>query len=687
LTDIQNEIDPATAEPSALADPGPAELDDILEDEQDVFPSSAWSRWDGEGMPKLPKVAAVRRAYEACVAADLPDGFAWALANAATDPAAVRVALNTPRVMNAVGGKFEFIELDLFTPAVSPLATNHRAFGQRVYPAGGATGVRPPLHGPASAEGISSTIVIQGTDPAHVIDVAERTRQFVLNDNALAESIRERGIVLPVDVVYTEIQHDSGDPPVHVLSTAEGSSRVTNAQDILGINQAREVLYDLPGDVDAYRRRLNTFLLKDPYDPELSARQAVRARGQRNALIVRARVILRFVPADDSRYTFAEALSGYLGVIHVAGPKQWSNTGKNEAMAEAVLDALHRNEHVTQAQRDYLAGLLTPAAAAGVGLPVEADAQAAFVLATLLDPAVRHTVSWAIRDVTAIARVTGARKAEVAAELALRPIRSLASVLPQGDLARTQIENMAPAYRRACRMRRYSEGGWAVTGRTPDQLLAAALAELSAADDSASWAARLELAALAQFHLTRTGALRREAFGSGGQPEVDKRGPGEILAAMLTDELGVRLLYQAVVDGRAGVRPRVVDHTGALVKGRTAGTVVIDDPDGADVEINDGWLRYEAFPTMEPSGPRPGAPKHETPEMTLARLKSYVDLASSQLEEHVDAIERVTDEADSPIIERQGWANDAVLARLNDVVRRLTYWDGLARRLVARSQL
>jgi hypothetical protein len=691
LTDISDEIDPVTASSVTLAEPGIAELDDVLEDDQETFASSAWSRWDGEAMPKLPKVAAVRRAYEACVATGLPDGFAWTLANAAADPAAVRVGLNAPRVMNAVGGVFEFIELDLFTPAVSPLVTNHRAFGQRVYPAGGAVGVRPPLHGPASAPGVSSTILIQGADPAHVIDVAERTRQFVLNDNALAESIRERGIVLPVDVVYTEIEHTEGeDPPVRVLSTAEGSSRVTNAHEILGISQARELLYDLPGDVDTYRRKVNTFLLKDPYDAELSVRQAARARGQRNALLVRARVILRFIPAEGSRYTFAEALSGYLGMIHVDGPKQWSNTGKNEAMAEAVLNALHRNDQVTQAQRDYLAGLLSPTAAAAVGLPVETDAQAAYVLATLLDPAVRQTISPAIRDVTATARVTGARRAEVVAELALRPIRSLASVLPQGDPARTQIENMAPAYRRACRMSRYSAGGWAVTGRTPDQLLDAALAELSAAADNPeadAWAARVELAALAQFHLTRSAALRREPFGSGGQPRIDKRGPGDILAAMLTDELGVRLLYQAVVDGRAGVRPRVVDDTGALVKGGVDGTAIVPDPDGTEIEITDSWLRYEAFPTHERPSPAPTAPKHETPEMALARLKSYVDQASSRLEEHVDAIERITDEADSPVIERQGWANEVVLARLNDVIRRLTYWDGLARRVAARSQL
>jgi hypothetical protein len=311
------------------------------------------------------------------------------------------------------------------------------------------------------------------------------------------------------------------------------------------------------------------------------------------------------------------------------------------------------------------------------------------VLAKLLDPALTATVAPAIRDVTSTARVTAARKAEVAAELAMRPIRSLAGILPASDPARAKIEEMAPVYRRASRMKRYSAGDWAVTGRSPGELLDVALAELSAAaKDPAleSWAARVELSALAQFHLTRTGALRREPFGSGGQQNVDKRGPGEILAAMMEDERGVRLLAQAVIDGRAGRWPRVVDDTGELVKGRIVGYEIVPDPDGAEIELTDSWLRYRAFPANERPGPAP-KPSQETPEMVLARLKAYVDRTFSQLEEHVEAIDQLVDDAGTPLVERQGWENDAVLARLNDVVRRLTYWDGLARRFAARSQL
>jgi hypothetical protein len=72
--------------------------------------------------------------------------------------------------------------------------------------------------------------------------------------------------------------------------------------------------------------------------------------------------------------------------------------------------------------------------------------------------------------------------------------------------------------------------------------------------------------------------------------------------------------------------------------------------------------------------------------MALARLKATVIQDSSQLADHIDEIEGLLDAADNPVIERQGWASDATLTRLNDVIRLLTYWDGLARRLAPRSQ-
>jgi hypothetical protein len=112
-----------------------------------------------------------------------------------------------------------------------------------------------------------------------------------------------------------------------------------------------------------------------------------------------------------------------------------------------------------------------------------------------------------------------------------------------------------------------------------------------------------------------------------------------------------------------------------------------EDRAGNEIEVTDSWLRYKAYPPLDRPGPAPEPPEDETPGMALARLKGSVARVSSELEECVDQIERLVDDAGTPLVEQQGWANEVVLARLNGITRRLTYWDGLAQRLAARAQL
>ncbi|MGW1447617.1 hypothetical protein ACWCO3_04910 [Micromonospora sp. NPDC002411] len=651
----------------------------------------AWSRWNAEPMPALPKMAAVRRAYDAAVNDNgLPEKFAWVLADAVTDPASLRAALHSKRTMPVVGGRFEFIEVDLWTPAVTPMVTNHRAFAERVYPASGSIGAIGPLRGPSSDKGVTSTLRTRARNVSHAVDEAERARTFILGDNPLAESIAERGIMMPVDVVYNEIHHEDGAPPACLLATAEGSSRVTNAHKVLGITDARTVMYDLPADQANFRRMVNAVLAENPNELGLTVRAAEKRRGRRNALIVRARVILRFVPTEASDYDYAQAVGGYLGMLHVNGPRPWPTTGKNEAMAESVVRALRHQTAISQTEHDYIAGLMDPESAIRHGFPGDPDAQAAYVIATMLNPTFRPIVSRAIRDVTAAAQASAAAKAEAAAELALRPIRSLASSLPAQDPARRRIEEMQPAYRRACRMKLYATGTWRVTGRSPQELLDDALAELTVSagipTGTGNYSTRTELAALAQFHLTRSGALRREAFGSGGTTQ-DKRGPQDILRAMLEDQQGLHLLHQAIVDGRAGRAPGVVDGKGRPVHGRVDDHgVLLPDQNGAEAEITDRWLRDEAFPRPGLSRPMPAPPVSESPEMKLARLKTSVLRALEALEYQVESLEQHTDEDDTPFIELQGWPTEDLLQRLDDIRSRMSFWNGLASRLARRDR-
>ncbi|MGN9778579.1 hypothetical protein ACTMS0_22835 [Micromonospora sp. H33] len=687
---IDNDRSAPVFDDEALLTDHALEAQDDFGSEETESVAVAWSRWNAELMPALPKMAAVRRAYDAAVNDGLPEEFAWALADAVTDPTNLRAALNSKRTMPVVGGKFEFIEVDLWTPAVTPMVTNHRAFAERVYPASGSAGARGPLRGPVSDEGVTSTLRTEARDVSHVLAEAERARTFILGENKLAASIAERGIMMPVDVVYNEIHHEDGQPPACLLATAEGSSRVTNAHQVLGITDARTVMYDLPADRDNFRRTVNAILGEDPDEPGLTARAAEKRRGRRNALIVRARVILRFVPTEASAYDYAQAIGGYLGMLHVDGPRPWPTTGKNEAMAESVVRALRHQGAITDVEHDYIGGLMEPEVAIRRGFPGEPDAQAAYVIATMLNPAFRPIVSRAIRDVTAAAKASPSSKAEAAAELALRPIRSLATSLPAEDPTRRRIDAMQAVYRRACRMRLYASGKWRVTGRSPRELLTDALTELTGsagiATGAGDYSTRTELAALAQFHLTRSGALRREPFGSGGT-NLDKRGPHDILQAMLEDVHGLHLLYQAIVDGRAGRAPRIVDENGQLVHGHLDDNdVLVPDPDGPEVEITDRWLRDDAFPRPGLSRPMPTPPQSETPDMKLARLKSNVERSLEALEEQVESLEQHTDDDGTPLIELQGWSTELLLQRLDDLRSRMSFWNGLASRMARRER-
>src|SRR5947207_5346209 len=96
------------------------------------------------------------------------------------------------------------------------------------------------------------------------------------------------------------------------------------------------------------------------------------------------------------------------------------------------------------------------------------------------------------------------------------------------------------------------------------------------------------------------GAWRRYSLvpprprGREGNTDADRRSPQEILGLMLQDERGLRLLRQAIVDGRADVAPRLVDADGQIVHGVLDGNGDVQlDPDGPAVPMTYRCLRYD----------------------------------------------------------------------------------------------
>jgi hypothetical protein len=661
-------------------------VDDEFDTDEDTDQESAtiWSRFGDSDLPTLPKMGAVIRAAKAGTEAGLPPEFATALAHAAVDPSELRSLLRRPTRVNIAGGVIEAIDLDLYVPGLVPLPTNNRTMERRVYPAAGAEGYAGPLTSPRSPSGETTTLWIEGKDVSHVQDETERAREFILANNNLRESIAARGIAMPVNVVFFELRHRDGEPSMPLLGTADGSSRITNAHYVLGLTDP-QTHYHFPTDRDDYRRFIGSISEADPDALRPAARR--RLIRQRNALITPARVFLRFSPTRGG-YDYARAVNAFVGMLHVDPPRPWSQTGKLEAMAEAVLDVLRSADVLDDPVHDYLAGLLTPEQAEDEGLPIERDEQAAFVLAALLREQHRDLVERGIRDVTAKKSVSPGRRTDVIAELALRPTRSIATTLDAKDAERQRAERMRAAYLRCARLTRYATAEWKVTGRSPEKLLKAALEELRA-DPSSShadptrWVNRLELAAIAQYHLTAWGGLRREAMGNTG---ADKRGPQQILEAMLRNEQGLRLLAQAITDGRAGTQPRRVTENGAFQRGvRDEYGSWHEDPAGKPMPIEDEWLRYEVYATGT-TLPRPVTPPNETPRMKATRLKSQIGQYIEQINLDVDELANVEEAQGGPLLDKEGWAKpNELLNHLMNVHSQLSYWARVAERQMTRS--
>ncbi|MFJ5778793.1 hypothetical protein [Streptomyces sp. NPDC093094] len=657
------------------------ELD--MDDSTEEDTSAIWSRFGEGDLPLLPKMVAVKRAAVAGEEMGLPAEFAAALAHAAVDPSELRTLLKRPTRVNVAGGVIEAIDLDLYVPGLVPLPTNNRTMERRVYPAAGAEGSVGPLTGPRSDPDKTTRLWIEGEDVNHVLEETQRARNFILNNNNLRESIAARGIAMPVNVVLFELRHRDGEPPMPLLGTADGSSRITNALEILGLTD-EQVHYHYPANRDDYRRFIGRISGEDLGTLKPAAhRKLIR---QRNALITPARVFLRFTPTREG-YDYARAVNAFVGMLHVDPPRPWSQTGKLEAMAEAVLDVLRVDGVLDDSVHDYLAGLLTPSEAKDAGLPVERDAQAAYVLATLLREHHRELVERGIRDVTAKKSVSAGRRTEVIAELALRPTRSVATTLEVGHPERVRAERMRAAYLRCTRLARYATVPWTVTGRSPEELLNFALAELSSDNGSRSepeaWSSRLELAALAQYHLTAWGGLQREAMGS---TDADTRGPHQVVEEMLHDELGLRVLAQAVIDGRAGTRPRRVTEDGELALGKRDDLGKWQaDPEGKPMPIEDAWLRYEAYPTGT-ALPRPVTAPNETPRMKVARLKDQIATFIEQINLDVDELTNVEEPQGVTLLDREGWVKPSeLLSHLMNAHSQISYWARVAERQKSRS--
>jgi hypothetical protein len=636
--------DGSAATPTKDNADAPLDLDFEALPDGDVDP--VWHIDDAD----LPKQQAVNRAVAAGVAYGLDDAQALAYAFAVTDPTALRAGYANPMKMAALGGYFEVVDVEVFVHAVVPLPTNNRVLEYLIFPAGGASGL-PPLPSPTSGRGEATELVISARSPAHVIEAAERAARKVMEHNGkMLSSISAQGIAMPLTLVGLRVDHADGTPPVNLVACADGSSRVTNAQrSILGLETSK-THYEFSRDQRELRREIGRILAGDPGD------NAEKAAERRRALTAPARLILKFVPSSVRPGTFARAVSAYVGLMHVEAPTPWSLESRNTAKAEVVLQTLVANDVLTEEDMAYLAARMTPDEAAAAGRPALLDEQAASVLAALLPIRLAPLVSRGIREVTGQKRVESAGLVDTVADLAMRATRGLEDTAAHHK----QVKLMRSRYTRASRFEHYRTKDWTVTGRPVEDIHADAAAEL--ATGSESWSARLELAALGQYHLTRHDVLTREKFGARAEFHDDMRGPDQLIAALLDSEWGLMILKHAVVDGRAGRRPRQVDDDGAPV----------------DTEMTADWLKQDVVPRAVEPKPIIVVPDDaRTPAMRLGQSRLQFASAVRHLAAAQDALTVPQADDGVALIDREGWpAEDArqLIEELRRVQDRLTVW-------------
>src|SRR5439155_18375658 len=115
---------------------------------------------------------------------------------------------------------------------------------------------------------------------------------------------------------------------------------------------------------------------------------------------------------------------------------------------------------------------------------------------------------------------------------------------------------------------------WRATGRSVDQLVEAALAEVRAAigngDTEEPGPASLELAVRAAYPLVVSGRLNADR-GSSNNDQPDRRTPGEVLDAMRQTVQGVYQLGQALRDFADGDPIRAVNDDGVVKSQGDAG--------------------------------------------------------------------------------------------------------------------
>lgn len=420
----------------------------------------------------------------------------------------------------------------------------------------------------------------------------------------------------------------SGDVLAGAVLIREGSTRVSHAQSILGL-QAQALIrqYVSDGPQRDLIEMLNT--IADSSASSISEADAGRIRVATMPLDL----VIGVEPDDGSQITLGEAVAAKVAQDHLNHKQEWKPAAKEVHLGEQCLIALHEESLLTDDTSAWLAGRFSSDQTVDGEKVAEDDRWANLLwLFTTRSRPVANVIRRPIA--TVLERETGRKKITnrgdripLAVALAMRSRRGLITDTAVEKESRL-LENAVPAV--------VFDATWKPSKKSIDKLVEEAVDAAEERDDKSAAAA--ELAARAIWYLAKNGQLSmpRNDLGAGG----DRRTPAELVAGMLASERGVRQLGRAISDGRRGERAGLIRDD--------AGTVDVSGV-GTPVVLKDEEIRSSFVPRSGPPAPPPRDPRGEFMD-GIARLGRALNVAQAANDE----LATIDDGHGQPMVEVMG---------------------------------
>jgi hypothetical protein len=576
-------------------------------------------------VPPVASQAAQRRLAEALADMGASEDAARAIARASVDPADVRRRLAAPDLQRTSGATLRTVSATVWTPLVSVFIDNKRSTSERPLPIDGSPTPYPLLPDP-SADHYRPELFLSAETPAQLSYWLAEAEGYLRSAFSLADRIGQEGILRPLTLAAMTVRFASGEDPLALLTSPDGSSRTSSAHQLLRLDPS-EVAFRLSQDDRLFRRYVGEWRAKAQAG-RLSEdeQEAVRA------LVAPADILVAVEARPGVEADTVKALRGFVGLLHVKPPEAWKEESQLDALGEEVLDRLRAERAISADQQRVLAGLVSLEEAKATGIVNSYDERAALILRTLVNH--RDAVKSAIRRITHVVRVKKSREVEVAVELMMRAIRHRVSAA-EGRRSRVAMQL-------AFSMPEMWSEPWQATDRSPAQLRDAALAELRADHMGPS---TLELAIKGGYELARARVLAQISLRRGVEVK-NLESPSTILRRLATQEHGIFVLHAALVAARGGDADiPIVDAAGQ----------VVETPAGP-AAMNADWLR-ETFS---------GRAGDDSPSAAYAAQQEAIRRKVRELSDQVRTLTSISDDA-GPMMFRVGWAPDDI----GVVIRRL----------------